>query len=102
MFETVVFVWILILILVVGVVKHRVQMQLFDFRNGANVAGNGARDLANLAVDRLLHRMDTKANVNDGVREYRVGARVVKRDSCRRIEPSRASKSARSKSSAKA
>jgi LacI family transcriptional regulator len=46
--------------------------------------------------------MDTKANSNDGVREYRVGARVVKRDSCRRIEPSRSSRSAKPKSSAKA
>ena len=60
------------------------------------------RDLANLAVDRLLHRMDTKANGNDGVREYRVGARVVKRDSCRQFDPSRASKSAKPRSPAKA
>ena len=61
------------------------------------------QSLANLAVDRLLHRMD-KGNGADGVREYRVGARLVKRDSCRPYDPSAprssASRSSTSKSSA--
>ncbi len=57
-------------------------------RPAISIVDNGARDLANLAVDRLLHRMDAKGNGNDGVREYRVGARLVKRDSCRQFEPS--------------
>jgi LacI family transcriptional regulator len=78
------------------------DMPWFEWHRPAiSIVDNGARDLANLAVDRLLHRLDTKANGNDGVREYRVGARVVKRDSCRRIEPSRSSRSAKPKSSAK-
>ena len=40
-----------------------------------------------------------KGNGNEGVREYRVGARLVKRDSCRPFDPS-ATKSSVSKSSA--
>lgn len=55
-------------------------------RPAISVVDNGARDLANLAVDRLLHRMDARGNGNSGVREYRVGARLVSRDSCGRIE----------------
>jgi LacI family transcriptional regulator len=73
-------------------------------RPAISIVDNGARDLANLAVDRLLHRMDAKGNGNDGVREYRVGARLVIRDSCRPFDPSArgssATKSSRSKSSA--
>ena len=57
-------------------------------RPAISIVDNGARDLANLAVDRLLHRMDAKGNGADGVREYRVGARLVKRDSCRAFDPS--------------
>ncbi|CAN5200490.1 LacI family DNA-binding transcriptional regulator [soil metagenome] len=52
-------------------------------RPAISIVDNGARDLANLAVDRLLHRMESKGSVGDDVREYRVGARLVKRDSCR-------------------
>jgi LacI family transcriptional regulator len=51
-------------------------------RPALSVIDNGARDLANLAVDRLVQRMKTKDG-NTGVREYRVGARLVERDSCR-------------------
>ena len=58
-------------------------------RPAISIVDNGARDLANLAVDRLLYRMD-KGNGADGVREYRVGARLVKRDSCRPFDPSAA------------
>jgi LacI family transcriptional regulator len=67
-------------------------------RPAISVVDNGARDLANLAVDRLLHRMEAKENGNSGVREYRVGARLVSRDSCGRIEASRTSKPKLSKS----
>ncbi|MET0710269.1 MAG: substrate-binding domain-containing protein, partial [Tardiphaga sp.] len=70
-------------------------------RPAISIVDNGARDLANLAVDRLLHRMDAKGNGADGVREYRVGARLVIRDSCRPFDPSArglsATKSSRSK-----
>jgi LacI family transcriptional regulator len=57
-------------------------------RPAISIVDNGARDLANLAVDRLLHRMDAKGNGADSVREYRVGARLVIRDSCRPFDPS--------------
>jgi LacI family transcriptional regulator len=57
-------------------------------RPAISIVDNGARDLANLAVDRLLQRIDAKGNGSDGVREYRVGARLVKRDSCRPFDPS--------------
>jgi LacI family transcriptional regulator len=71
-------------------------------RPAISVVDNGAHDLANLAVDRLLHRMDSKANGKDGVREYRVGARLVSRDSCRQLEASKSAKFSKPKSSAKA
>jgi LacI family transcriptional regulator len=58
-------------------------------RPALSVIDNGARDLANLAVDRLVQRMKTKDG-NTGVREYRVGARLVERDSCRPFNPSAA------------
>jgi LacI family transcriptional regulator len=57
-------------------------------RPAISIVDNGARDLANLAVDRLLHRIDAKGNSADGVREYRVGARLVQRDSCRAFDSS--------------
>jgi LacI family transcriptional regulator len=57
-------------------------------RPAISIVDNGARDLANLAVDRLLHRIEAKGNGADGVREYRVGARLVQRDSCRAFDPS--------------
>ena len=82
------------------------DMPWFEWHRPAiSIVDNGARDLANLAVDRLLQRMDAKGNGNDGVREYRVGARLVQRDSCRRIDaviPTRSGKpkSSPSKSSA--
>jgi LacI family transcriptional regulator len=77
------------------------DMPWFEWHRPAiSIVDNGARDLANLAVDRLLHRMDAKGNGNDGVREYRVGARLVQRDSCRRIEAASKPKSSKSKSSA--
>jgi LacI family transcriptional regulator, galactose operon repressor len=77
------------------------DMPWFEWHRPAiSIVDNGARDLANLAVDRLLHRMDAKGNGNDGVREYRVGARLVKRDSCRRIESGSAVKAGKSRSSA--
>jgi LacI family transcriptional regulator len=68
-------------------------------RPAISIVDNGARDLANLAVDRLLHRIDAKGNGADGVREYRVGARLVQRDSCRAFDPS-APKTSASKSKA--
>jgi LacI family transcriptional regulator len=67
-------------------------------RPAISIVDNGARDLANLAVDRLLQRIDAKGNGSDGVREYRVGARLVKRDSCRPFDPS-ATRSPTSKTS---
>jgi LacI family transcriptional regulator len=67
-------------------------------RPAISIVDNGARDLANLAVDRLLHRMDARGNGDDGVREYRVGARLVKRDSCRQIEAAKISKPKSTKS----
>jgi LacI family transcriptional regulator len=76
------------------------DMPWFEWHRPAiSIVDNGARDLANLAVDRLLHRMDAKSNGNDGVREYRVGARLVQRDSCRRIESVSAAKAPRPKPS---
>ena len=81
------------------------DMPWFEWHRPAiSIVDNGARDLANLAVDRLLHRIEDKDNGAEGVREYRVGARLVKRDSCRQLETARSgsSKSAKSKSSAKA
>lgn len=57
-------------------------------RPAISIIDNGARDLANLAVDRLLHRIDAKGDGADGVREYRVGARLVQRDSCRAFDSS--------------
>lgn len=71
-------------------------------RPAISIVDNGARDLANLAVDRLLQRMEAKENGDSGVREYRVGARLVKRDSCRQIEAPKPAKprSTKPKSSA--
>jgi LacI family transcriptional regulator len=64
-------------------------------RPALSVIDSGARDLANLAVDRLLQRMkaknrDAKGGKTEAVREYRVGARLVKRDSCRPLTPAAA------------
>jgi LacI family transcriptional regulator len=65
------------------------DMPWFEWHRPAiSIVDNGARDLANLAVDRLLHRMEVKGNGANGAREYRVGARLVKRDSCRPFNPS--------------
>jgi LacI family transcriptional regulator len=65
-----------------------------------SVVDSGARELANLAVDRLLHRIEAKeGGGRDGGRDYRVGARLVKRDSCRSFDLP-APKSSVSKSSA--
>ena len=77
------------------------DMPWFEWHRPAiSIVDNGARDLANLAVDRLLHRMDAKTNGHDGVREYRVGARLVKRDSCRAFgSPSAGSPAAKSSKS---
>lgn len=76
------------------------DMPWFEWHRPAiSIVDNGARDLANLAVDRLLHRMDAKGNGNDGVREYRVGARLIKRDSCRHFDATAPAKSGKSKSS---
>jgi LacI family transcriptional regulator len=76
------------------------DMPWFEWHRPAiSIVDNGARDLANLAVDRLLHRMDAKGNGNDGVREYRVGARLVQRDSCRQIDAAPPAKSGKPKSS---
>jgi LacI family transcriptional regulator len=55
-------------------------------RPALTIIDNGASDLANLAVDRLVHRMKTKDR-STGARDYRVGARLVKRDSCRPFTP---------------
>jgi LacI family transcriptional regulator len=64
-------------------------------RPALSVIDSGARDLANLAVDRLLQRMKaknrhTEGGSAEGAREYRVGARLVKRDSCRPLQPAAA------------
>jgi len=64
-------------------------------RPALSVIDSGARDLANLAVDRLLQRMKAKNRHAEGgsaesAREYRVGARLVKRDSCRPLQPAAA------------
>ncbi|QOG22419.1 MULTISPECIES: LacI family DNA-binding transcriptional regulator [Bradyrhizobium] len=76
------------------------DMPWFEWHRPAiSIVDNGARDLANLAVDRLLQRMDARGNGSDGVREYRVGARLIKRDSCRQIDVPAPVKSAKSKSS---
>jgi LacI family transcriptional regulator len=77
------------------------DMPWFEWHRPAiSIVDNGARDLANLAVDRLLQRMDAKGNGNDGAREYRVGARLVKRDSCRAFgSPSAGSPAAKSSKS---
>ena len=76
------------------------DMPWFEWHRPAiSIVDNGARDLANLAVDRLLHRMAAKGNGNDGVREYRVGARLIQRDSCRPIDAPPPAKSGKSKSS---
>ena len=55
--------------------------------------------VAFVRIDRLLQRMDAKGNGKDGVREYRVGARLVQRDSCRRIEATSTGKSSKLKPS---
>jgi LacI family transcriptional regulator len=76
------------------------DMPWFEWHRPAiSIVDNGARDLANLAVDRLLQRMDAKGNGNDGVREYRVGARLIKRDSCRQIDAPIPARSGKPKSS---
>jgi LacI family transcriptional regulator len=54
-------------------------------RPAISVVDSGARDLANLAVDRLLHRIEAGSGAAVG-REYRVGAKLLKRDSCRRLK----------------
>jgi LacI family transcriptional regulator len=73
-------------------------------RPAISVVDSGARELANLAVDRLLHRIEAKRSNEKshengsenrhpngdgahGGREYRVGARLVKRDSCASFDP---------------
>lgn len=64
------------------------DMPWFEWHRPAiSIVDNGARGLANLAVDRLLQRMDNKGGDVDRAREYRVGARLVIRDSCRALEP---------------
>jgi LacI family transcriptional regulator len=45
--------------------------------------------------------MDAKGNGNDGVREYRVGARLIKRDSCRQFDAPVSARSAKPKSPSK-
>lgn len=76
------------------------DMPWFEWHRPAiSIVDNGARDLANLAVDRLLQRMDAKGSGNDGVREYRVGARLVKRDSCRQINAAPPARSGKPRSS---
>ncbi|MDA9510663.1 transcriptional regulator [Bradyrhizobium sp. CCBAU 11386] len=80
------------------------DMPWFEWHRPAiSIVDNGARDLANLAVDRLLQRMDAKGNGkgngNDGVREYRVGARLIKRDSCRQLDTPISARSTKPKSS---
>jgi LacI family transcriptional regulator len=49
-------------------------------RPALSVVDSGAAELANIAVDRLLQRLDGGASSG---REYRVGARLVERASCR-------------------
>jgi LacI family transcriptional regulator len=61
-------------------------------RPAISVVDSGARELANLAVDRLLHRIEAKndhknGHAAPGGRDYRVGARLVKRDSCAPFDP---------------
>jgi LacI family transcriptional regulator len=78
------------------------DMPWFEWHRPAiSIVDNGARDLANLAVDRLLHRMEAKGNGNDGVREYRVGARLIKRDSCRQLDAPVSTRSTKPKSPSK-
>jgi LacI family transcriptional regulator len=53
-------------------------------RPAISVVDSGPRELANLAVDRLLQRISGKdEGTQEPPREYRVGSRLVKRDSCR-------------------
>jgi LacI family transcriptional regulator len=54
-------------------------------RPAISVVDSGARDLANLAVDRLMQQINTRSMPVEA-RDYRVGARLLKRDSCRAIE----------------
>ncbi len=52
-------------------------------RPAISVVDSGPRELANLAVDRLLQRINAKDESEPEVpREYRVGSRLVKRESC--------------------
>lgn len=51
-------------------------------RPAVSVVDSGARDLATLAVERLLGRIEARGTASP-VREYRVGARLVRRESCR-------------------
>lgn len=53
-------------------------------RPAISVVDGGARDLALLAVERLLGRLDSRAPA-EPAREYRVGARLVERASCRPV-----------------
>jgi LacI family transcriptional regulator, galactose operon repressor len=71
-------------------------------RPAISVVDNGARELANLAVDRLLRRIEAKDGGAGGGREYRVGARLVKRDSCRPLDPSAAEPPAQPSAAAEA
>jgi len=45
--------------------------------------------------------MEAKGNGNDGVREYRVGARLIERDSCRQLDAPVSTRSTKPKSPSK-
>jgi LacI family transcriptional regulator len=54
-------------------------------RPAISVVDSGAFAMAELAADRLLHRLK---NAGDHAREYRIGARLIERQSCAPLEGS--------------
>jgi len=66
-------------------------------RPAISIIDNGAANIANLAVDRLMRRLgDESENSNHDERgEFRVGARLIIRESCRPISARKPDESAR-------
>jgi hypothetical protein len=63
-----------IVILVVRVVQHCVEVQLVDFRHGADVAGNRARNFAVLLALQLIQMRDLERLARVADEQLRAGA----------------------------
>ncbi len=63
------------------------DMPGFEWQRPAiSVVDSGAAALADLAADRMLQRLRGSPGPDDDHREYRVGARLIQRQSCRALE----------------